>query len=77
MRLPDGAVSEGGQPLSLGAAFDKPLAGEYCAWRGEFYFTGSDGSDPRDNGLSYMLLVPECVAYLETRSLTEVLSDGI
>lgn len=77
IRLPDGAVAENGRPLHLGTDLERPTPGEYCAWRDEFYFTGTDGSDPRRNGRAYTLLVPECVAYLESKPLSEVLSHGI
>jgi len=76
-RMPAPAVSEDGKPLTLGISLDTLAAGEYFIWRDEVYFKSTDGSDPRENGRAYAILMPQSVAYLEQRPLDEILRHGL
>jgi len=77
IRMPSPAVVEDGQPLRLGTSLDTLAAGEYFIWRDEVRFRSTDDSDPRENGRAYAVLMPQCVASLEGRPLSEILDDGL
>jgi hypothetical protein len=46
--------------------------GEYYSWRDEVYFTSTDGTDPAHNGRVYSVLMPACVAAIESLPLHEI-----
>jgi len=75
--MPEGAVIEDDRPLRPGSSPDALAPGEYFIWRDEVRFTSSDGSDPRENGRLYSVLMPQCVAALERLPLDEVLRKGM
>jgi hypothetical protein len=77
VRMPNPAVAEDGQPLRLGTGPEALQPGEYFIWRDEIRFTASDGSDPRENGRGYRVLMPQCAAYLEQLPLHEILEHGL
>lgn len=79
LRLPDGAVLEDGCSMRRRdiAELDAIEPGEYVLWRDEVYIRASDGTDPRDNGRAYALLVPETVACLEQLPLHTVLETHL
>jgi hypothetical protein len=64
--LPDGGVMEDGQLLRRGAWIDTLQPGEYYIWRDEVYLASTDGSDPGHNGRTYRVLMPACVAWIES-----------
>ena len=69
MALPDGGVAEDGQVLRRGAWIDDLQPGEYYIWRDEIYVASTDGSDPGHNGCIYRVLMPACVAWVESLPL--------
>ena len=69
MALPDGGVAEDGQVLKRGAWIDDLQPGEYYIWRDEIYVASTDGSDPGHNGRTYRVLMPACVAWVESLPL--------
>jgi hypothetical protein len=73
VRMPNPAVTEDGRPLLLGASREALQTGEYFIWRDEVYFTSTDDSDPRENGRTYAVLMPQGAAYLEQLPLHEIL----
>ncbi len=73
LRMPEGAVTENGQPLKLAASVENIRFGEYFIWRDEVRFVSSDGSDPRHNYRPYTVLAPHCVAHVERLPLSEIL----
>jgi hypothetical protein len=77
VRMPNPAVTEDGEPLRLAASVDAVEAGEYFIWRDEIRFKSRDGSDPRENGRTYAVLMPRSVAYLEQLPLHVVLEHGL
>ena len=77
VQMPSPAVTEDGQPLALATSLEAIRAGEYFIWRDEIYFKSTDDSDPRENGRTYAVLMPECAAYLEQLPLHEVLEHGL
>ena len=77
VRMPSPAVTEDGQPLGLGASLEALESGEYFIWRDEIYFKSTDDSDPRENGRTYAVRMPECAAYIEQLPLHEILEHGL
>jgi len=77
IRMPDPAVTENGRPLRLGESLATLQAGEYFIWRDEVYFRSTDGSDPRENGRVYAVLMPQPAAYLERLPLHLVLEHRL
>jgi hypothetical protein len=77
VRMPSPAVAEDGEPLRPAATVDALQAGEYVIWRDEIRFKSRDGSDPRENGRTYAVLMPRSVAYLEQLPLHLVLEHGL
>lgn len=77
VQMPDPAVTEDGKPLRLGASLETLQPGEYVIWRDEVYFKSTDGSDPRENGRAYAVLMPQCVAYLEQLPLHQILEHRL
>jgi hypothetical protein len=76
-RMPNPAVTEDGQPLRLGASVEALHTGEYFIWRDECYFKSTDDSDPRENGRTYAVLMPQPVAYLEQLPLHVIVENGL
>jgi hypothetical protein len=77
LQLPDGAIAEDGRPMTRAAGIDTVAPGEYFIWRDEVYIAGTGGTDPRENGRRYSLLVPEAVAFAERQPLADILAHGI
>ena len=79
LRLPDAVVLEDRRPLRRRdvSELESIQPGEYVLWRDEVYITASDGSDPRENGRTYSLLVPETIVFLESLPLHEVLQRHV
>jgi hypothetical protein len=77
LRLPDDAITEDGRPLRRARKYQTVEAGEFCAWRDEIVIGSSDGTDPRYNGRTYSMLIPEAVAYAERLPLDEILAHHV
>jgi hypothetical protein len=79
LRIEGPVVAEDGVGLDWGGPVDFAhsgwergfSAGQYFIWRDEVYFTSRDGTDPRDNGRRYTVLMPSFVAYLEGQTPAE------
>lgn len=77
LRVEAGAVAEDGVPLESATWIDTVGPGQYYIWRDEVYFASRDGSDPRENGRRYTVLVPAFVAFLETLPAHEIERLGL
>jgi len=77
LQWPDEAVAEDGRPLRRADNFEAVGLGEYGAWRDEFLIRSTDGSDPRHNGRTYSVLVPEALAYVEELPLGEIVARHV
>jgi hypothetical protein len=73
----EGAVAEDGVPLARAAWIDAVGSGQYFIWRDEVYFTSRDGTDPRENGRQYTVLVPAFVAFLESQPGDDIRRRGL
>ena len=60
---------EDGRPLAMPGAPHSDIRalgrGRYSMWRGAIYFSSTDGSDPRQSGHVYHILVPRHLFFLE------------
>jgi hypothetical protein len=77
LQMPDGAVAEDGVPLQRAAWIDAVGPGQYFIWRDEVFFASTDGTDPRENGREYTVVIPSFVAFLESLSGDEILRRGL
>jgi len=77
LRVDAGAVAEDGVPLDSATWIDTVGPGQYYIWRDEVYFASRDGTDPRENGRRYTVMVPAFVAYLETLPGQEIQRLGL
>jgi hypothetical protein len=75
--MPSPAVTEDGQPLGLAPAsrHSNPVSISSGATRS--ISRATDDSDPRENGRTYAVLMPECAAYIEQLPLHEILEHGL
>jgi hypothetical protein len=73
LQPPDGSLLEDGRALKEVRSIHDVIAGTYRTCKDELHFQSSDGTDPRWNGREYVLLVPQCVAALETLPLEQIL----
>ena len=76
-QVTDGGVLEDGRPMRRASLLDDIAPGEYIQCRDEIYLVPADGSDPRYNGRTYAVLVPEAVAFAETLPLAEIMARRI
>ncbi len=72
-------VHEDGKPLSCieGTATESVPPGSYRVDRGEIVFASPDGTDPRVNGRTYTVTVPESIARLEAIPRAVILEHGL
>ncbi len=77
LQLPAGALLEDGVPLAEAASVDQVVNGSYRTCRDEVHFRASDGSDPRNNGRDYVLMVPPSIAALERMPLHDILNQRL
>lgn len=77
MRVEEGAVAEDGVPLDSATWIDTVGPGQYYIWRDEVYFASRDGTDPRENGRRYTVIVPAFVAFLETLPAHDIQRLGL
>jgi hypothetical protein len=77
VRLPEGAVAEDGRPMRRAIRVKGLQPGEYFIRRDEVFIAASDGTDPRENGRSYSVLVPEAIAYVERLPLHDILANNV
>lgn len=63
------AVSENQVPLQTGSSPHETIrlegAGRISLWKGHIYFSALDNSDPRTNGKTYTVKVPNFVHFVE------------
>jgi hypothetical protein len=77
IRPPEGGVAENGVPLRSAVDLVHVAPGTYEICRDEVHFRATDDSDPRSNGRLYTVLVPPCVAELETLPVQEILNRHV